>query len=293
MARTARENLYFIKMDSESGSASGIYRGRLAPTPSGRLHMGHARTFWFAHQRCRAAGGVMVYRNDDLDRERSRDEFAEAARVDLKWLGFDWEEGPFAQSGRLALYRAAFERLRMKGRVYPCTCTRRDLARMALAPHAGEEGGVYPGTCRRRTGTEGLTEGTFAWRFRVEDGTAVEFLDEARGVCRFVAGEDFGDFVVLGRNGMPSYQLATVVDDAEMGITEVVRGEDLLISTARQILLFEALGLRCPKFFHTRLLTDEKGERLAKRSDSLSLEVLREQGAKPEAWFREWEKADF
>lgn len=277
------------------GSPEPVYRGRLAPSPTGLLHLGHLRTFWTAFERARSAQGALVLRNEDLDRSRSRREFAQAAIEDLRWFGIDWEEGPdrggscgpYNQSERQPFYEEAFRRLRELGLVYPCHCSRQDIARSASAPHAGEDEPVYPGTCRTRSVA---TPGKEAknWRFRVPEGVLVEFDDGGFGPQRFAAGRDFGDFVVWRQDGIPSYQLAVVVDDALMGITEVVRGADLLRSTARQILLYGALGWAAPRFHHCPLMTDEHGNRLAKRHDSLSVRSLREGGATPESLRQNW-----
>jgi glutamyl-tRNA synthetase len=271
-------------------------RGRLAPSPTGYLHLGHARTFWIAHQRARAAGGILVLRNDDLDTARCRPEFAAAQIEDLRWLGLSWEEGPdlggplgpYNQSERRPLYRAAFEQLRAAGLVYPCSCSRKDLQSAASAPHEHADEPLYPGTCRpenltshERTARAGLNATSVNWRFRVPDGESVAFTDGALGPQSAVAGHNFGDFLVWRKDGTPSYQLACAVDDATMRITEVVRGADLAMSTFRQLLLFRALGHIAPHYYHCPLVTDEKGVRLAKRHDALSLRTLREQGKKP------------
>jgi glutamyl-tRNA synthetase len=284
------------------------YRGRLAPSPTGHLHLGHARTFWTAYARAREAGGVLVLRDEDLDPSRSRAEFAAAMLEDLRWLGLDWQEGPdvggpyapYTQSKRRELYLDAWARLLASGHVYPCVCSRKDITRAAEAPHeapdatGAQAAGVraapddephYPGTCRPREGEKphfaespvGLN-----WRFRVHDGEELFFEDLNRGRQSFIAGRDFGDFVVWRRDDVPAYQLAVVVDDARMRITEVVRGADLLKSTARQMLLQRALGLPTPAYFHCDLVTDERGERLAKRHESLSLRALRAAGLTPE-----------
>ncbi|MGO9775679.1 MAG: tRNA glutamyl-Q(34) synthetase GluQRS [Terracidiphilus sp.] len=290
-------------------SSPPTYRGRLAPSPTGYLHVGHARTFWTAYERAREAGGVLVMRMEDLDPDRSRAVYAEAALEELRWLGIRWNEGPdaggadlggpyapYAQSERRAIYLAAWRKLLLGGFIYPCRCSRRDLEAALNAPHEGDaqepldDEPVYPGTCRPgafnislpdRTAGQAEEPGSFNWRFRVPDGEAVEFEDGNLGPQRFVAGRDFGDFVVWRRDGIPSYQLACVADDAAMKITEVVRGEDLLKSTARQILLNRALGLENPAWFHCRLVVDSNGKRLAKRHDALSLRVLRERGWTP------------
>lgn len=271
------------------------YRGRLAPSPTGLLHLGHARTFWTAHERARAARGTLILRNEDLDPQRSRAEFVAAMFEDLRWLGITWQEGPdvggafapYAQSGRRPVYLEAWRRLVTSGSVYPCKCSRRDLARSAQAPHEGahsDDEPVYPGTCRPRAGEAvALPESPAGvnWRFRVPDGEPVEFEDLRQGRQRFVAGRDFGDFLVWRRDDVPAYQLAVVCDDAAMRVTEVVRGRDLLKSTARQLLLQRALSFESPDYYHCDLVTDERGERLAKRHASLSLRALRERGFAP------------
>lgn len=273
------------------------YRGRLAPSPTGLLHVGHAKTFWTAAERCKQAGGTLVLRNEDLDRDRARPDFVAAFLEDLRWLGLEWQEGPdvggpygpYSQSERLPFYRQAFDRLRDRGFLFPCTCSRKDIAAALSAPHAADDEPVYPGTCRGKSIEVRVPSSESAgtvprvnWRFRVPDGEAVSFTDGHFGPQSFVAGSDFGDFVVWRHDDLPSYQLACVVDDAAMQITEVVRGADLLVSTARQILLYRALGLTVPAFYHCPLVTDERGERLAKRHASLNLRTLREQGRRPE-----------
>jgi len=311
-------------MASLAPTPTSSYRGRLAPSPTGLLHVGHARTFWTAWQRARDAGGALVMRMEDLDPERSKQVYAEAAYDDLRWLGIRWQEGPdkggpfapYVQSRRRSVYLAAWRRLLRGGYLYPCRCSRKDLESALGAPHervsaAGkldlqDDEPIYPGTCRRLlaaasqlpgpTGSDIDTPDGINWRFRVPDGEAIEFTDRNLGPQRFVAGVDFGDFVVWRRDGtpgpprtglrpwgggVPSYQLACVADDAAMGITEVVRGADLLKSTARQILLNRALGYTSPAWFHCRLVVDHNGRRLAKRHDSLSLRALRQRGLTP------------
>ena len=277
---------------------SGVpYRGRLAPSPTGYLHLGHARTFWTAQQRAAEAHGVLVLRSDDIDAVRAKMAFAEAMLEDLRWLGLRWQEGPdcggpfgpYEQSRRRPFYQAAFERLQAAGWLYPCRCTRKDVWRALHAPHATDEGPIYPGTCRpgpqggilQKAGEAAATS-KWNWRFRVPDGETIEFVDGWFGRQQFVAGKHFGDFVVWRHDDVPAYQLSVVVDDAAMQITEVVRGADLLLSTARQLLLYRALGHSPPAFYHCPLLTDAAGVRLAKRHDSLSLRTLRQQGMTPE-----------
>jgi glutamyl/glutaminyl-tRNA synthetase len=275
------------------------YRGRLAPSPTGYLHLGHARTFWTAQQRARQNNGVLVLRNEDLDRARCRTEFVSAMLEDLKWFGFEWQEGPdcggphapYTQSERVANYRLVLETLRAGGFIYPCTCSRKDIAGAVAAPHAADEEPVYPGTCRHRTESE-VAGKKFSWRFRVPDGESISFHDSGLGKQLMVAGREFGDFIVWRHDDVPAYQLAVVADDQAMKITEVVRGVDLLVSTARQLLLYRALGYPLPQFHHCTLMTDEQGVRLAKRHDSLSLRALRAAGKLPAEIRAHWSSAD-
>lgn len=281
------------------------YRGRLAPSPTGLLHLGHARTFWIAHERAREQNGTLILRNEDLDPQRCRKEFVDAMIEDLRWLGIRWDEGPdcggpfapYTQSERREHYLAAWRQLRDAGWIYPCTCSRKDVALAAGAPNDGDDEPLYPGICRpqRRFTPHGqpmaVPTGAAStydrpagvnWRFRVPDGEEVGFSDLHLGPQKLIAGRDFGDFIVWRRDDVPAYQLAVVVDDAAMQITEVVRGADLLRSAARQILLFRALGLTAPSYYHCDLVRDEAGVRLAKRHDALSLRKLREEGWIPE-----------
>lgn len=275
---------------------SGAYRGRLAPSPTGLLHIGHARTFWTAGLRARSQSGVLILRNEDLDRARCKPEFVGAMHEDLRWFGIDWQEGPdiggpvgpYSQSERQSFYRDAFRQLRASGHVYPCTCSRQDVLRALAAPHSGEDEPIYPRTCRPENRPVSQTASRINWRFRVPDGQAISFVDGHAGRQTFVAGKDFGDFVIWRHDDIPAYQLAVVVDDAAMRITEVVRGADLLASTARQLLIYHALGWEPPRFHHCPLVTDAAGVRLAKRHDALSLRALREQGASPESLRRDW-----
>jgi glutamyl-tRNA synthetase len=278
------------------------------------VHLGHARTFWTAQERARANNGTLILRNEDIDSTRFKLEFVPQMIEDLRWFGFEWQEGPdcggafgpYSQSERRSFYAAALEKLRERGFIYPCTCSRKDIRDAASAPNAGDdEGPIYPGTCRNKSDEWRVTNDVNAapvasspvthhpsrpanWRFRVPDGETISFTDGNFGEQKFVAGKDFGDFVVWRGDDVPAYQLACVVDDAAMQITEVVRGADLLLSTARQILLYRALGLTPPAFYHCELMLDEKGKRLAKRHDALSLRTLREQGNTPEKLRRGW-----
>ncbi len=262
------------------------YRGRLAPSPTGFLHAGHARTFLTAQARAREHGGALVLRIEDLDQERCRPEFAESLVEDLRWLGLEWQEGPYVQSERRAYYLEAWRRLARSGAIYPCRCTRRDVQRAARAPHAEEEDRepVYPGICRPAVdaivATPAEPDGC-NWRFRVPDGESIQFHDGCAGPQSFVAGVNFGDFLVWRKDGAPAYQLAVVVDDAAMRITEVARGADLLLSTAQQILIYRALGFEPPAFYHVPLVTDAQGRRLAKRTGAHSLRALRTAGIDP------------
>lgn len=272
------------------------YRGRIAPSPTGLLHLGHACTFWAAFQRARQHHGTLVFRNEDLDPQRCKPEFAGVMVEDLRWLGIEWQEGPdvggpfapYVQSQRRDHYLAAWRRLRDRGFVYPCTCSRKDLAQAASAPHRDDDEPLYPGRCRQRAPeSKSHTEPAGVnWRFQVPDGEGVSFPDLRQGPQRFVAGEDFGDFVVWRRDDVPAYQLAVVADDAAMRITEVVRGADLLKSTARQLLLARALELTVPAYYHCDLVKDERGVRLAKRHDPLSLRALRALGLSPDEVLR-------
>lgn len=262
------------------------YIGRLAPSPTGLLHLGHARTFWIAYERARAASGKLWLRDEDLDPQRSRADFALAMREDLRWLGITWD-AEILQSERVDLYRAAMEKLLLDGSVYPCSCSRKDLQHATQAPHEdSDDEPVYNGRCRFTSAPNVTLTPNTNYRFRVPDGETIRFVDGHAGPQSFLAGcdasADFGDFLVWRKDGLPSYQLACVVDDAAMGITEVVRGHDLLKSTARQILLQRALGLPTPSYFHADLMCDDAGVRLAKRHDALSLRAMRDAGLSPQ-----------
>jgi glutamyl-tRNA synthetase len=259
--------------------------GRLAPSPTGLLHLGHARSFLLAWTHARSRSARIVLRIEDLDRDRCRPELAEAAVRDLEWLGLDWDGEPLVQSRDLSPYERACDELVSKGLAYACTCTRAEIAALS-APHAGDRETRYPGTCRGKwrdarhareaTGREpGL-------RVVVPEGET-EVVDELLGPRRFdVAGES-GDFLVRRRDGAFAYQLAVVVDDARQGVGEVVRGDDLLPSAARQKLLQRSLGLASPRWWHVPLVVGEDGERLAKRRGSLALSELRERRVDPRA----------
>lgn len=276
--------------------SASIYIGRIAPSPTGLLHLGHARTFWLAYQRALAVNGTLLMRMDDLDPHRSRSEFAAAALEDLAWLGIRWQQPVIYQRQRLSLYRDALAQLLAQGDAYPCTCSRRELASAALAPHDEDDEPIYNGKCRpgksrpespdlisraSREPREASGHAAVSIRFRIPTEEKISFTDLALGPQSFTPQRDFGDFLLWSRDGLPSYQLATVVDDAALGVTEVVRGSDLLRSTARQILLQRALGLPTPAWFHCPLVRDFAGRRLAKRHDALSLRALRASGRTP------------
>lgn len=283
------------------------YRGRLAPSPTGALHLGNARTFLIAWLRARSLGGALVLRMEDLDHPKNKPGAAEAALEDLRWLGFDWDEGPdvggpyapYTQTARTAAYAQALEALKLQGLAYPCVCSRRDVEAGQSAPHA-EEGLYYPGTCRGRfedyeAARRTLPEGRLpAWRFRVPEGEAVRFEDVFRGACEQVVSELSGDFVLARDAGGAGYMLAVVADDAAMDITEVVRGDDLLSATPRQLLLYRALALRPPAFLHVPLVVSAEGRRLAKRHGDTRIGALRAAGVPPEriigllAWWCGW-----
>lgn len=262
-----------------------VIRGRFAPSPTGELHLGHARTALLAWLQVREQRGQFVLRLEDLDAGRVRSGSSDSILRDLEWLGLDWDEGwdiggpraPYTQSARLDLYAAAAAQLP----TYPCTCSRLEVLQAASAPHAVEA--RYPGTCRTGV-THPQRKPALRWRVpdlevRVTDGIAGEIVEN---VARTV-----GDFAIRRNDGAWAYQLACVVDDAAMGITDVVRGADLLSSTARQTLLFDTLGASRPRFWHVPLLHDSSGARLAKRSGAPSLRQMREGGADPEALTRD------
>jgi glutamyl-tRNA synthetase len=257
------------------------------------MHVGNAWTAWLAWLQVRSQGGRFVLRIEDIDLARARTEYIRQICDDLHWLGLDWDEGPdvggpygpYLQSERAALYEEAIAELSRQGRVYPCYCSRAELARIASAPHGlASEGPSYPGTCRRLTPAdraERARNKTPSLRFALPDEPAL-FRDEAIGEQVFPTGAG-GDFVVKRADGVVAYQLAVVVDDAAMGITDVLRGRDLLDSTPRQLYLYEAFGwIAPPRFTHVPLLHDRDGERLSKRHRSLMLASLRQVGVRPE-----------
>ena len=250
---------------------ASTYRTRFAPSPTGQMHPGHARTALVAWLRARELEGRVVMRIEDIDKPRVVPGSADAICRDHEWLGLTWDEGPIVQSSRFAAYEAALDRLDADGLVYPCTCSRKEIAAIASAPH-GDEGPRYRGTCR-----QGPTrpERPAALRFRFEDPSP-GFDDRIAGP--YPGGAVGGDFVLRRADGTFAYQLAVVVDDAEQHITEVIRGADLLPSTPRQIALYRALGYEVPAFAHVGLVVDDDGVRLSTRHGATSIATLRESG---------------
>jgi glutamyl-tRNA synthetase len=262
----------------------------MAPSPTGAQHVGNARTYLIAWLSARSRGGRVKLRVEDIDSPRVKPGAAEQACADLRWLGLDWDGEPLVQTRRLPLYEEALARLRAAERVYPCTCTRSDVEQAAGAPHTEHEGPVYPGTCAGRAAADAARLGgrTYCWRFRVP-ASSPAFEDGFRGPTAVDLRSSGGDFVVWkaprapGLPGTPGYQLAVVVDDAAQSVTEVLRGDDLVPSTPRQLLLYEALGLSAPRFTHVPLVVGPDGRRLAKRHGDTRLAALRAAGVRPEA----------
>jgi glutamyl-tRNA synthetase len=273
------------------GAMPDVVRGRYAPSPSGDLHLGNLRTALLAWLYARCAGGSFVLRIEDLDRPRVRPGATQRMLSDLRWLGLDWDEGPdaggphapYTQSERLEIYQDYLQCLRNADLIYPCYCTRAEVARVASAPQQGDEGPRYPGTCRNLTMTQRKQHEAMGrrpcWRFRVDEERVVTFTDLAAGYTEQHVQQAVGDFIVCRSDGIFAYQFAVVVDDALMHINQVVRGTDLLNSTPRQVLLYEALGFPIPDYVHVPLMLDEAGKRLAKRVQSAGLEPLRAGGA--------------
>ncbi|NRA31910.1 MAG: tRNA glutamyl-Q(34) synthetase GluQRS [Polyangiaceae bacterium] len=257
--------------------------GRLAPSPTGHLHLGHARSFLLAWWSMRSQNGQLKLRLEDLDGPRVRKEFCDAIVEDLKWLGLSWDGIPTRQSDHKGAIQAAIASLEGRGLAYPCVCSRSNIRSAQSAPHGHEA--IYPGTCRDRYASvleaEQITGKVAGLRFRPQPGITV-FEDSLAGVIQENVEDERGDFLIARRDGTAAYQLAVVVDDARQGVTEVLRGDDLLESTARQYLLQEALGYSHPRWIHVPLVLDENGERFAKRAHSVSLRKLRDRGVRPE-----------
>jgi glutamyl-tRNA synthetase len=266
------------------------YLGRLAPSPTGAQHVGNARTYLIAWLRARSLGGRLTLRIEDIDSPRVKAGAAEQALEDLRWLGLDWDDGPVVQTERLSLYEDALHRLRKAEFIYPCTCTRGDDERAASAPHderagvtQGSGASVYPGTCAGRTAADAESLSVpYSWRFRVVERLH-GFEDGYLGRVEVDLVETGGDFVIWKSAGTPAYQLAVVVDDAVQGVTEVVRGDDLIPSTPRQLLLYRALGWSAPRFVHVPLVVGPDGRRLAKRHGDTRLSALRAAGVTAES----------
>ena len=279
---------------------SGAVVGRLAPSPTGAQHVGNARTYLLAWLSARSQGGRVVLRIEDVDSPRVKAGAAAAACDDLRWLGLDWDDAPIVQTQRLPFYATALKTLQIRELIYPCTCTRADVDRAASAPHAEHEGPVYPGTCAGRSVADaaGLVGQPYCWRFRTPVRSP-QWVDGFYGPTAIDLRTLGGDFVVWkaprpGVEATPAYQLAVVVDDAAQGVTEVIRGDDLIPSTPRQLLLYESLNLRPPRFVHVPLVVGPDGRRLAKRHGDTRLSALRAAGATAEtllgllAWSCGW-----
>lgn len=290
LAASAEMPLRKSLMQPAPTTAPTGYRGRLAPTASGHLHLGHAATFSVAAARATAAGGTLVYRTEDLDPRRCSPQYANAAMEDLRWWGLHWQEGPdlggpfapYVQSQRLATYLALIDHLSAARYIYPANCSRAQIAASATRRSPVDGEWIFPAALRPTEPPLTRFDPQLPWRFRVPDGEVIRFVDQNLGPQAFRAGHDFGDFLIWSRDGMPAYELAVVADDIAMQITEVVRGADLLLSTARQLLIYRALGQPPPAWFHTPLIIDPlTGTRLAKSCRSLSLRQLRAAGYPP------------
>lgn len=255
------------------------HRGRFAPSPTGRLHLGNVRSALLGWLWARAADGEFWLRIEDLDPDRSKPEFTDAIFQDLEWLGLTWDGPVWKQSERAPLYADALKTLASKGLAYRCWCSRAEVARAASAPHVGEDGPVYPGTCRN--GAAPRPGRAPSWRFATSP-EVTSFHDAWCGDVSQDVSREVGDFVIQRIDGVASYQLAVVVDDALAGVTHVLRGEDLLTSTPRQLLLQRALGYAQPEYAHVPLMLSADGKRLAKRDGPSTVAGLRELGWSPE-----------
>ncbi len=245
--------------------------GRYAPSPTGPLHLGNLRTALLAWLHARSQGGKLILRMDDLDAPRNKPGSAEQILQDLKWLGFHWDDAVLYQSKRSDAYEAAFHKLKQTGRVFPCRCSRKDIGEALSAPDHDRRSASYPGTCRPENNPKPfMPDEPLAWRFRVDD-REWGFNDEILGPQDANLANHPGDFIIRRKDGIFAYQLASVVDDGELGITDVIRVEDLLDSTARQIALFGALGYPIPRFWHVPLMNDSTGRKMGKRDGAESL----------------------
>lgn len=258
---------------------------RLAPSPTGAQHVGNARTYLLTWLAARSQGGQVLLRIEDIDSPRIKPWATQQAIDDLLWLGLDWDDEPIIQTQRRPMYDAALQQMQQAERVYPCTCSRTDIEAAASAPHLGQEGPVYPGTCAQRRAVDAglLTDRPYAWRYRVAGpsttvGPRSTFSDLVAGVHSRDVGRELGDFVVGKADGTPAYQLAVVVDDHMQQVNLVVRGDDLLCSTHRQLLLYQSFGWTPPEFAHVPLVIGPDGRRLAKRHGDTRISLLREQG---------------
>ena len=264
--------------------------GRLAPSPTGAQHLGNARTYLIAWLSARSGNGRVILRIEDIDSPRVKPWAIDQIHDDFHWLGLDWDDGPFLQTARLASYEAALAELKRRELVYPCTCSRTDIEQAASAPHLEHEPPRYPGTCAGRRVADAENLVNYAWRLRT-DATIHHWVDGCRGAQAMDAG---GDFVVWKSAGTPAYQLAVVVDDAAMEVTEVVRGDDLAPSTPRQLALYRMFGWTPPRFCHVPLVVGEDGRRLAKRHGDMRLSAYRAEGVSAEtilgqlAWSCGW-----
>jgi glutamyl-tRNA synthetase len=287
---------FFVSLQKSETSGDGyafgfsvdkiMHIGRLAPSPTGLLHLGNAWSFWLAWLDARSVGGRLVLRMEDIDPARSRDEYARAIRHDLAWLGLDWDDEARPQSRRAGAYEQALSFLAAKGLVYPCFCSRKELRSLAGAPQVGDAGAPYRGVCRRLSAEERAAREASgrrkALRLVCPSSRQWSFADRVCGAQTFTLEDCGGDFALCRSDGVYSYQLAVAVDDMELGVTSVVRGEDILCSTPRQLYLYSIFERPAPVYAHLPLVLDHQGVRLAKRHASLSLTGLREAGVRPE-----------
>lgn len=282
--------------DFRDGSTSGstCVRGRLAPSPTGYIHLGNAWSFLLCWLAVRSQGGTLVLRMEDIDPDRSRPEYVDGIMRDLAWLGLHWDEGPdvggpygpYVQSHRYARYEEVIRHLEEQGHIYPCYCTRKELRALASAPHAEDYGPAYPAICLNLTQAERAERAAqgrnAAMRLHCGDH-AIGFHDVLRGDLCLTWEECGGDFAVRRSDGVFAYQLAVVIDDADQHITQIVRGDDILHCTPRQVLVYRLLGKPIPQYAHVPLVYDHEGERLAKRHQHFEIRMLRDAGVRPQA----------